>query len=210
MSQKQNLGYDFTKKMLNTMRNLNENVQSKKVLKEEESQEMFNLVLNDNVEVKIHSTDQEDLSLSDEEKNSLNQLIQNFKSQVSELASFEEGFNIYVDNVRLDGSIEEDLSISDEEKASLNQLIQNFKSQVSELANFEEGFNIYVDSVRLDGTIENDLSFVFIAGNERGLYLNANMLKIEAETAEIINKLEKFQHTFEDVVIEIMNNRKNN
>jgi ribonuclease HII len=162
MSQKQNLGYDFTKKMLNTMRNLNENVQSKKVLKEEESQEMFNLVLNDNVEVKIHSTDQEDLSLSDEEKNSLNQLIQNFKSQVSELASFDEGFNIYVDNVRLDGSIEE------------------------------------------------DLGFVLIAGNNGGLYINANMLKIEQDTVEIISKLEKFKHSFDDVVIEIMNNRKNN
>ena len=163
MSQKQNLGYDFTKKMLNTMRNLNENVTStKKILKEEEDQKMFNLVLNDNVEVKIHSTDQQDLSLSDEEKNSLNQLIQNFKSQVSELASFEEGFNIYVDNVRL------------------------------------------------DGTIEEDLGFVLIAGNNRGLYINANMLKIEQETVEIISKLEKFQHAFDDVVIEIMNNRKNN
>lgn len=144
------------------MRNLNENTQSKKVLKEEEDQKMFNLVLNDNVEVKIHSTDQQDLSLSDEEKNSLNQLIQNFKSQVSELASFEEGFNIYVDNVRLDGSIEE------------------------------------------------DLEFVLIAGNNRGLYLNANMLQVEQDTVEIIAKLEKFQHTFEDVVTEIMNNRKNN
>ncbi len=161
MSNKQNPGYDSIKKMLNTMRNLNENVKSKNILKEED-EKLFNLVLNDNVEVKIHSTDQEDLS------------------------------------------------ISDEEKASLNQLIQNFKSQVSELANFEEGFNIYVDSVRLDGTIENDLSFVLIAGNERGLYVNANMLKIETETVETISKLEKFQHTFEDVVIEIMNNRKNN
>jgi hypothetical protein len=112
--------------------------------------------------------------------------------------------------VKIHSTDQEDLSISDEEKASLNQLIQNFKSQVSELANFEEGFNIYVDSVRLDGTIENDLSFVLIAGNERGLYVNANMLKIEAETVETISKLEKFQHTFEDVVMEIMNNRKNN
>ncbi len=143
------------------MRNLNENVKSKNILKEED-EKLFNLVLNDNVEVKIHSTDQQDLS------------------------------------------------ISDQEKASLNQLIQNFKSQVSELANFEEGFNIYVDSVRLDGTIENDLTFVLIAGNDRGLYINANMLKIEAEIVEMITKLEKFQHTFEDVVVEIMNNRKNN
>ncbi len=161
MSNKQNLGYDSIKKMLNTMRNLTENTQSKNVLKEED-EKMFNLVLNDNVEVKIHSTDQADLSISDEEKNSLNQLIQNFKAQVSELASFDEGFNIYLDNVRLDGNVGE------------------------------------------------DLGFVLIAGNDRGLYINANMLKIEAETVEMITKLEKFQHTFEDVVVEIMNNRKNN
>ncbi len=102
------------------------------------------------------------------------------------------------------------MSISDEEKNSLNQLIQNFKAQVSELASFDEGFNIYLDNVRLDGNVGEDLGFVLIAGNDRGLYINANMLKIEAETVEMITKLEKFQHTFEDVVVEIMNNRKNN
>ena len=161
MSQKQNLGYDSIKKMLNTMRNLSEQTQSKNVLKEEE-QKMFNLVLNDNVEVKIHSTDQEDLTISDEEKN------------------------------------------------ALNQLIQNFKTQVSELANFDEGFNVYVDNVRLDGTINEDLGFVFIAGNDRGLYINTNMVKVDLETVDTISKLEKFQHTFEDVVTEIMNSRKTN
>lgn len=141
------------------MRNLNENTVSKNILKEEE---MNNLVLNDNVEVKLHSSDQEDLQLSDEEKN------------------------------------------------GLNQLIQNFKSQVSELATFEEGFNIYVNSVRLDGNIQDDLGFVLIAGEDRGLYLNTNMLKIEDETAEIISKLNKFQHTFEDVANNMINTRKTN
>ena len=160
MSNKQNLGYDGIKKMLDTMRNLNENTVSKKILKEEEG--INNLVLNDNVEVKLHSSDQEDLQLSDEEKN------------------------------------------------GLNQLIQNFKSQVSELATFEEGFNVYTNSVRLDGNIQEDLGFVLIAGEDRGLYINTNMLKIEDETTEIISKLNKFQHTFEDVVNNMINTRKTN
>lgn len=164
MSQKQNLGYDSIKKMLNTMRNLNENTQSKNVLKEQEEEQakVSNLVLNDNVEVKIHSADPGDLDLAEDEK------------------------------------------------ASLNQLIQNFKTQVTELASFEEGFNIYVDSVRLDGSIDGDLGFVFIAGKDRGLYLNLNMLKVDDEVAETINKLNKFQHSFEDVVNGIMNTRKTN
>jgi hypothetical protein len=161
MSNKQNLGYDSIKKMLNTMRSLNENTLSKATLKEED-EKVNNLVLNDNVEIKVHSNDQEDLNISDEEKN------------------------------------------------SLNQLIQNFKTQVSELATFEEGFNIYTNSVRLDGSIGEDLGFVFIAGEDRGVYINSDMLMLNDEISATIEKLNKFQHTFEDVVNEMMNSRKNN
>lgn len=143
------------------MRNLNENTLSKATLKEED-EKVNNLVLNDNVEIKVHSNDQEDLNISDEEKN------------------------------------------------SLNQLIQNFKTQVSELATFEEGFNIYTNSVRLDGSIGEDLGFVFIAGEDRGVYINSDMLMLNDEISATIEKLNKFQHTFEDVVNEMMNSRKNN
>lgn len=161
MSNKQNLGYDGIKMMLNTIRNINENTTSKKTLKEEE-EKVNNLVLNNNVEIKVHSTDQADLE------------------------------------------------ISDQEKASLNQLIENFRTQVSELAQFEEGFNVYADSVRLDGSIGDDFGFVFIAGNDRGLYLNADMLKMDDETSLVIEKLNKFQHTYEDVVNEMISTRKTN
>ncbi len=143
------------------MRSLNENTLSKATLKEED-EKVNNLVLNDNVEIKVHSNDQEDLNISDEEKN------------------------------------------------SLNQLIQNFKTQVSELATFEEGFNIYTNSVRLDGSIGEDLGFVFIAGEDRGVYINSDMLMLNDEISATIEKLNKFQHTFEDVVNEMMNSRKNN
>jgi len=161
MSNKQNLGYDGIKMMLNTIRSINENTSSKKTLKEEE-EKVNNLVLNNNVEIKVHSTDQADLE------------------------------------------------ITEQEKASLNQLIENFKTQVSELAQFEEGFNVYADSVRLDGSIGDDFGFVYIAGNDRGLYLNADMLKIDDEVAIIIEKLNKFQHTYEDVVNEMISSRKTN
>jgi hypothetical protein len=161
MSNKQNLGYDGIKRMLNTMRTLNENTASKATLKEEE-EKVNNLVLNNNVEIKVHSSDQEDLKISDEEKN------------------------------------------------ALNQLIENFKTQVSEIAMFEEGFNIYTNSIRLDGSISEDLGFVFIAGEDRGVYINSDMLMLNDEITTTIAKLNKFQHTFEDVVNEMMNTRKTN
>jgi hypothetical protein len=159
MSNKQNTGYDAIKKMLNTLRTISENTTASKTLNEEK---INTLVIGNNVEVKVHSDDQQDLKIGDEEKN------------------------------------------------SLNQLIENFKTQVYELATFEEGFNIYQNSVRLDGSIDNDLTFVFIAGQDRGLYINANMLKLDNEMAQIIDKLSKFQHTFEDVVNELIETRKYN
>ena len=113
--------------------------------------------------------------------------------------------------VKLHSSDQADLEISEEEKSGLSQLIDNFRDQVTEIADFEEGFNVYPQSIRLDGTISDlDLSFVFIAGDERGVYVNANMLELNQESVEMINKLNKFQHTYEDVVNQMIVTRKTN
>lgn len=159
MSNKQNIGYDGIKKMLSTLRNISENTVSTRTLSEEK---INTLVIGNNVEIKVHSDDDADLKIQDDEKNSLNQLIENFKSQVYELASF------------------------------------------------EEGFNVYPNSVRLDGKIFDDMSFVFIAGEDNGLYINCNMLKLDDENSRVIEKLNKFKHTFEDVVNGLIQARKNN
>jgi hypothetical protein len=55
-----------------------------------------------------------------------------------------------------------------------------------------------------------DISFVFIAGDERGLYINADMTELNQESIEILNKLNKFQHTYEDVVNQMIVSRKTN
>jgi hypothetical protein len=158
--------------MLNTMRNLTESATKRNIIKEEEDvmqdveatqdQKIDYNVVND-VEVKLHSSDQADLE------------------------------------------------VSQEEKSALSQLVDNFRTQVTEIADFEEGFNIYPQSIRLDGSISDmDISFVFIAGDERGLYINADMAELNQESIEILNKLNKFQHTYEDVVNQMIVSRKTN
>lgn len=113
--------------------------------------------------------------------------------------------------VKLHSSDEADLQISEEEKSGLSQLIDNFRTQVTEIADFQEGFNIYPQSIRLDGSISDmDISFVFIAGDERGAYINADMLELNQESIDILNKLNKFQHTYEDVVNQMIVTRKTN
>lgn len=121
-------------------------------------------------------------------------------------------YNVVNDvEVKLHSSDEADLEVSQEEKSALSQLVDNFRTQVTEIADFEEGFNIYPQSIRLDGSIPDmDISFVFIAGDERGLYINADMTELNQESIEILNKLNKFQHTYEDVVNQMIVSRKTN
>lgn len=127
MSIKKQTTYDEIKGMLNTMRTLNESKQSKNtsILSEdvmssqpqpsepgddipspESYQEKFdNVEVVNDVEVKLVSTDKEDVKLKDDEKNSISQMIDSFRQQVAQLADLNPGFTIDEQQIRLDGSI---------------------------------------------------------------------------------------------------------
>lgn len=160
MSHKKELSYDQIKKMLGTIRNYDSGSQTRRRSLNE--QKTDSIVIGDNIEVKIHSDDDDDLPLTTEEKN------------------------------------------------SLNQLVENFKSQVYNLVDFSVGFNIYKNSVRLDGAINNDMTFVYMSGEDRGLYVNCNMLEVTPENADIFNKLHKFLKTYEDTTNNLILTRRTN
>lgn len=173
MQNKSNIGYDETKKMLNTLRTLNVNKSSFRTLKEDiESQNTQQsstekvmddvLVIND-VEVKILSTDRDDMGIKDDQKN------------------------------------------------SISQLIDNFRQQVSQIVDFDPGMTINENQVRLDGVLTNeDINFVLIAGEENGLYVNSDMLKIEDQVMVALEKLRKFEDTFKTSMEPLITQRFNN
>ncbi len=165
-------GYDDTKKMLNTLRKLNESKTSTNVLKEDiqqtqEPQQTQNqkndfIVIND-VEVNMLSTDEMDLELQEDQKTAISGLIDNFKQQVSQIVDFEPGMTINQNQIRLDGVLTDD-----------------------------------------------DVSFVFIAGEENGVYINADMLKLTTETGTALEKLAKFEETFKTAMEPLISKRNNN
>lgn len=73
----------------------------KSVPGEEEKEDIA--VIND-VEVEIHSEDPEDLALQDIEKQTISQLIDDFRKEVSEIAEFDK-LHIYPDSAKLDGRL---------------------------------------------------------------------------------------------------------
>lgn len=160
--------YDDTKRMLNKLRNLNESKKSFRINEQfenqtpQEPQQDDVMVIND-VDVKLLSSDQQDLKLSDEQKNMLSSVIDSFRDQVSQISDLEPGFTLSERQIRLDGSIPDE-----------------------------------------------DINFVLIAGEESGLYINADMLKLEQETINVLNKLFKFEQPFKDAVDPILRQRQNN
>jgi len=114
-------------------------------------------------------------------------------------------------DIKILSSDKMDMKLSDEHKNAISGLIDSFRQQVSEIANMEPGITINMNQIRLDGSISNvDISFVLIAGDESGFYINADMLKIDDETLMSIDKLFKFQLVFEDTMNPIIRERSNN
>lgn len=105
--------YDETKHMLRLLRNLNESVSFAKVtIKEQtepetqEKQETLDdvMVIND-VEVTVVSKDKADMKFEEDEKTAISGLIDNFKTQVSQIVEFEPGITIDEKQIRLDGQL---------------------------------------------------------------------------------------------------------
>ena len=155
--------YDQIKGMLNKLRNLNE---SKHINKSQ---------INENEEI-----EKPEVSTTDFDK--------------------EQYDNVEVINdveVKLISTDKEDVELKPEEKTSITQLIDSFRQQVSQIAELDPGFTVSEKQIRLDGTITDlEINFVLIAGEEAGLYINSDMLSIENETIQMLEKISKFYPTF--------------
>jgi hypothetical protein len=101
--------------------------------------------------------------------------------------------------VKLMSSDNSDMKLDEKQKNGISSMIDNFRTQVSQIVDFEPGFTITEKQIRLDGTLtDEEISFVFIAGEEGGLYMNADMLEINEEIMTTLNKLVKFEQVFKD------------
>lgn len=114
-------------------------------------------------------------------------------------------------DIKIISSDSADMKLMDDQKNEISGLIDNFRQQVSQIVTFEPGFTIAPNQIRLDGTLtDDDVKFVFIAGKEGGVYINAEMLKLEQNTANTLEKLAKFNETFKTTIEPLITQRNNN
>ena len=182
--------YDFTKGMLKTLRNLNESKSGKSSMNEQvgttgPSQEQRN---SDSVPPSLDKPEEDVYDKVNDDITVINDV-----------------------DVKLLSSDNADMKLTDEQQTSISGLVDNFRQQVSQIVDLDPGFTINMDQIRLDGTLtDDDVSFVLIAGKESGTYINADMLKLEAETMVVLGKLLKFEETFKSTMEPLITQRDNN
>lgn len=105
-----------------------------------------------------------------------------------------------------------DLKLMDDQKAEISTVVDGFKNDVSMNVDFEPGFSLTPNQIRLDGKLlDNDLTFVLISGNEAGVYINAEMLKLDVNSANTLEKLVKFyENSFKNPMNSLLDQRRHN
>jgi hypothetical protein len=114
-------------------------------------------------------------------------------------------------DVKLMSGDDMDLKLMDDQKNAISNIIDNFRQQVSQIVDLEPGFTLTPTQIRLDGVLtDQDIKFVLIAGEESGVYINADMLKLENEVGMMLEKLAKFDDTFKSAMEPLLTQRDNN
>jgi hypothetical protein len=86
--------------------------------------------------------------------------------------------------------------------------MDEFVEEVSDLVDFET-LNVYKNSVEWSGKlIDEDLEFIFTIGEDSGIYINGEMIKVDSEFLTMINKLQQFYQKFKSKWGKVLANRK--
>jgi len=110
--------------------------------------------------------------------------------------------------VTIHGKNKQDLELSTDEKIAFQETMDDFVNEVSDLADFDK-LNLYHENVDWSGKIiDFDLDFYFSIGEKNGVYINGNMIKLDDELVELVNKLTVFYEKFKSKWAKILSQRK--
>lgn len=110
--------------------------------------------------------------------------------------------------ITLHSKDKKDLQLSTEDKITFQETMDDFVNDVSDLSDFGT-LNLYKNNVDWSGrVIDFDLEFYFSIGENNGVYVNGDMIKLDENLIELINKLTNFYEKFKSKWAKILSQRK--
>jgi hypothetical protein len=108
----------------------------------------------------------------------------------------------------LHGKDRSELDITTDEKVAFQETMDEFVEEVSDLVDFNT-LNVYKNSVEWSGKlIDEDLDFILTIGEESGIYINGEMIKVDDEFMSMINKLQQYYQKFKSKWGKVLASRK--
>ena len=100
--------------------------------------------------------------------------------------------------ISIHGKDKADLQLTYDEKTAFQETMDDFRSEVSELVDFNK-LNVYEDNVEWSGEIpEMELEFFFSVNESDGLYIKGDMIKVDEDYVETVEKLKSFYQKFKE------------
>lgn len=110
--------------------------------------------------------------------------------------------------ITLYGKEKQDLELTTDEKAAFQETMDEFVEEVSEMTDFGK-LNVYVNNIEWSGHIVDlDLDFFFSINESNGLYIKGDMMKVDQEFLDNINKLQSFYLKFKTKWAKVLASRK--
>ena len=108
----------------------------------------------------------------------------------------------------LHGKDKTDLDITTDDKVAFQETMDEFVDEVSDLVDFNV-LNVYPNNVEWSGkVIDEDLEFIFTIGEDSGIYINGQMVKVDQDFLDMVNKLQQFYQKFKSKWGKVLASRK--
>ena len=108
----------------------------------------------------------------------------------------------------LHGKTKQDVELTSDEKVAFQETMDEFVEQVSDLSDFGT-LHVYPNNVEWSGkVIDFDLEFFYSIGENNGVYINGDMIKLDESLVELINKLTTYYEQFKSKWAKILASRK--
>ena len=108
----------------------------------------------------------------------------------------------------LHGKNKNNLDITTDEKTAFQETMDEFVDEVSDLVDFNT-LNVYPNNVDWSGkVIDQDIEFTFTIGEDSGIYINGDMIKVDTDFLEMLNNLQQFYQKFKSKWGKVLASRK--
>ena len=120
----------------------------------------------------------------------------------------QQSFRISGGIVTLHGRDKTDLDLTTDEKIAFQETMDEFVEEVSDLVDFDR-LNVYESNVDWSGKIiDFDLNFYFSIGENNGVYLNGEMIKVDENFTQLVSKIQIHYEKFKSKWAKVLASRK--